>query len=81
MMGPMASMKVFQEYLEKPNLFMLILGEPGASNIISSLQNVWTYYLSTKWKKSEIWNAGRNFSKTVKEVTSIKILLKEFAFC
>ena len=37
MMGPRASVKVFQEYLEKPNLFMLILGKPGAGNIISSL--------------------------------------------
>ena len=37
MMGPRASVKVFQEYLEKPNLFMLILGEPGAGNIILSL--------------------------------------------
>ena len=37
MMGPRASGKVFQEYLEKPNLFMLILGESGAGNIISSL--------------------------------------------
>ena len=37
MMGPRASGKVFQEYMEKPNLFMLILGESGAGNIISSL--------------------------------------------
>ena len=37
MMGPRASVKVFQEYLEKPNLFMLISDEPGAGNIISSL--------------------------------------------
>ena len=37
MMGPRASVKVFQEYMEKPNLFMLILGEPASGNIISSL--------------------------------------------
>ena len=37
MMRPRASAKVFREYLEKPNLFMLILGEPRAGNIILSL--------------------------------------------
>ena len=35
MMGPGTPVKVFQEYLDKPNL--LILDEPGAGNIISSL--------------------------------------------
>ena len=34
-MGPGTPVKVFQEYLDKPNL--LILDEPGAGNIISSL--------------------------------------------
>ena len=32
MMGSRASVKVFQEYLEKPKLFVLILAEPGAGN-------------------------------------------------
>ena len=36
MMGARASKKVFQKYLEKSKLFMLILGKPGAGNIISS---------------------------------------------
>ena len=27
MMGPRVSVKMFQEYLEKPDLFMLVLGE------------------------------------------------------
>ena len=37
MMEPRASVKVFQEYLEKPNQFMLALAEPGTGNIIAPL--------------------------------------------